>query len=148
MKNIITTIVAALFVTATYFAQEKAPTPKAEYKPKQAAAPAPVLRDEALCKAWKLISYERFSVVNTPEENQKQDGVTYMADGTVFLTMDGVTKTGTWSNDKTRVWVNMVFDNGEKYKFKIVTLTADQFEYIYQDKELMSTKYTCGVQKK
>ena len=95
-----------------------------------------------------MLNYERFSVVNLPEENQKKDGVTYTADGTVFFTIDGIAKTGTWSNDKNRVWINMVFDNGEKYKFKIVTLTADQFIYIYQDPELMSTKYTCEPLKK
>lgn len=146
-KNTISILLMLLVVTFA-FAQEKAPVPRPVYKPKPAATPPVVLHDEALCKAWRMVNYERFSVVNLPEENQKKDGVTYVDDGTVFFTFDGVQKTGTWSNDKTRTWVNMIFDNGEKYKFKIITLTADQFVYTYQDRELMSTKYTCEVLKK
>lgn len=147
MKNFIATFFLVLIVLTVSVAQEKAPTPKA--KPtKQAAVPAAALHDEAFCKAWKMVNYERFSVVNLPAENEKKDGVTFVADGTVFLTIEGVAKTGTWSNDKTRTWVNMLFDNGEKFKFKVVTLTADQFIYTYQDPELMSTKYTCEPLKK
>lgn len=157
MKNRIT-IIAALFATTIHFAQdkpaqdkavqEKPAETKAAPKQKQAATPAPVLRDEAFVKAWKVINIECFHVTNPPNETQKKDGVTFAADGTVFYTMEGIQKTGTWSNDKARVWVNMVFDTGEKLKIKIFVLTPDQLVFTYQDPELVTTKYFCEPVKK
>jgi len=147
MKRTILTLLKIVSIGILSFAQEKAPTPKA--KPtKQAATPAAALHDEGLCKAWKMVNYERFSVVNLPTEMEMKDGVTFVSDGAVFLTLQGLQKTGSWSNDKTRTWITLLFDNSEKYKFKINTLTPNQFVFTYQDPDLMSTKYTCEPQKK
>jgi hypothetical protein len=106
-------------------------------------------KDSLLCKAWKTISIEVFGTINTPNEKQAADGVTYMLDGTAFLTMDGVPKTGKWTFDRAKTYATIeIDDTKEKFRFKIITLTKDQLIYEYQDPELIRTKYTCAPLKK
>jgi len=145
MKKII--ILALATFSTIAFAQQK-PAAKPAAKPEVAATGA-TSKEELLCKAWKLVSTEQFSTINKPTEKQKNDGVTYVADGTAFLTIEGVAKTGKWSFDKPKANVTIEVDGGaEKYKFKIINLTKDQFYYEYQDPDLIRTKYTCEPVKK
>jgi len=139
MKKFTAIIVTLVFSTTLIFAKQQ-----------DSKKPTPLLtvKDSLLCKAWKMVSYELFSVVNKPEENQKNDGVTFMLDGTAFLTVDGVQKTGTWTSDKVTKWVTLIFDGGEKYKIQVMELTNNHLLYEYQDKELMRTKFTCEPLKK
>ncbi len=106
-------------------------------------------KDSLLCRAWKLSSLEEFSTVNKPDEKQKNDGVTFLLDGTAFLIMEGVTKTGKWSFDKPKTNVTIeIADSKEKYRFKLISLTKDLLLYEYQNPELIRTKYSCLPLKK
>jgi hypothetical protein len=151
MKKQLATLLATLFLTTLIFAQQKSET-KPAAKPansKQPAAPAPLTdKDTLLCKAWKASEIERFKVLNKPEEKEKNDGATFMLDGTAFLTMDGVQRTGTWTTDKTKKWISLIFDNGDKVKLQIFTLSDNELVYEFQDKELVRTKYHCVQLKK
>ncbi len=130
-----------LLISAMSIAQQKVP---------QTAVPRPgaILsaanqKDTLLCKAWTLSVVDVFGTVNKPSEKQKNDGVTFILDGTAFLTMDGVARTGKWSFDKPQSNVTIDVDGGkEKFRFKILNLTKDQLQYEYQDPELIKTKYT------
>ena len=150
MKNGIATILASLVLTTVVFAQEKPETKKPDAKTatsKPSAVPAVPARltakDTALCKAWKVSEIERFKVLNKPEGAEKDDGATFVLDGTAFLTMEGMQKTGTWTTDKTKKWISLNFDNGEKIRLQLFTLTNDELLFEYQDKELVRTKYHC-----
>lgn len=122
----------------------------AQPKLKSPAASQPLtFKDSLLCKAWKLDSIEVFGTVNSPNEKQAADGVTYMLDGTAFLIMEGVAKTGKWSFDKPKTYATIeVDDTKEKFRFKVITLTKNKLLYEYQDAELIRTKYNCKPLKK
>jgi hypothetical protein len=106
-------------------------------------------KDSLICKAWKLTIVDVFGTVNKPGEKQKNDGITLILDGTAFLTMDGVARTGKWSFDKPKANLMIDVDGGkEKFRFRIITLTKDQLLYEYQDPELIKTKYTFEPLKK
>ena len=139
MKKIVLLILA---LSATFaYAQPKLNAP--------AANPPLTSKDSLLCKAWKTVSIEVFGTINTPNEKQAADGVTYMLDGTAFLTMDGVPKTGKWTFDRSKTYAIIEVDGTkEKFRFKVITLTKDQLFYEYQDPELIRTKYTCAPLKK
>ena len=106
-------------------------------------------KDSLLCKAWKATSVERFGVISVPDATQKNDGVTFVLDGTAFITIEGVIKTGTWVTDKPKAYV-IITVPGDKWshRLKILNLTKDEFLFEYQDAELMRTKYTCKPIKK
>jgi len=150
-------ILIALILLKSHYANSQQPT-----QVKTAAKPSPDVnqatqRDTLLCKAWKLVSIEQFSVANKPDEKQKNDGITCVLDGTAFLIQNGETKTGKWQFDKTKTNITLELDNAqpwagqgqqpvgqakEKYRYKIITLTADQLIYEYQDPELIRIKYS------
>jgi hypothetical protein len=140
-----------LFGATIIFAQQK-PASKPDAKAVNTTQSQPANSDEKdalLIKAWKLTSIEVFGTINKPNEKQKSDGVTFMADGLAFLTMEGVVKTGKWSFPKPKTYVTIeIDDTKEKFRFKVITLTKDQLLYEYQDAELIRTKYTCEPLKK
>ncbi len=139
MKKVVA--VFAVVCSALMYAQSGA---------KSAAAIQPLSgKDSLLCRAWKLDSIEVFGTINRPTEKQAADGVTYMLDGTAFLTMEGVAKTGKWSFDKAKIYATIeVDDTKEKFRFKVITLTKSKLLYEYQDAELIRTKYNCKPLKK
>ncbi|MCC6690731.1 MAG: lipocalin family protein [Bacteroidia bacterium] len=142
-------LLIALLLSSVVLAQDK-PSAKSG-QPKQTSKPNAVVmtaKDTLLCKAWKPISIERFHVANKPEGTEKDDGVTFVLEGTVFLTMEGVQKTGTWITDKSKKWITLTFEGGTQYRFQIFNLTPTEFYYEYQDAELVRTKYKCEPAKK
>ena len=150
MKKIFIIALAA-FASAAYAQQKPAAKPaQKQAQPAVAATPAVQSdKEKLLIKAWKVVSIEQFGVASKPTDKQKSDGVTFMADGLAFLTIDGVAKTGKWTLDKGKTYVTIqVDDSTEKFRFKIMNLTADQFFYEYQDPELVRIKYTCEPLKK
>jgi hypothetical protein len=148
-----TILFSLMLIGALSYGQQKKPAPAAA---KPAAAPAATSstpasgeKEQQLCKAWKVTIIEVFGTTNAPEGKQANDGVTFINDGTAFLTIDGVAKTGKWSFDKPKANVTIAVDGTtEKFRFKVISLTADEFKYEYQDPELIRTKYTCQPLKK
>lgn len=152
-------LVSAILMNAIVFAQQKqapakvAPAPAKTIPAKtpavQTATPAASEKDKFLCKAWKTTFIESFGTINPPDEKQKNDGVTFTSDGIAFLTFNGAAKTGKWSFDKPKANVTITIDDStEKFKFKVLSLTAEEFKYEYQDPDLIRTKYTCAPLKK
>ena len=121
-------------------------TTKTTTTPVKAALTA---KDSILCKEWKVISIEEFSVSNPPNEMRKNDGFSFLLDGTAFLTIDGVNKTGTWTADKAKTVIVVKVDGDTwVHRFKIFELTKDKLFVEFQTVELVRTKYTCEPKKK
>lgn len=142
MKYIFNLFLALL--VASSFAQSKPQVNSAKSTPFPLTA-----KDSLLCKAWKLKSVEEFSVKNEPNEKQKNDGVTFMLDRTAFVTIEGNTKTGTWSTDaaKTRIMVNVDGEVKETIKLKIEKLEKEELILKYQDPELITSIYIYSAKK-
>lgn len=98
------------------------------------------VKDSLLCKQWKFVSYEEFSVANAPTEQQKNDGVTFLKDRTVFLTQDGKAKTGTWLTDENKTYINITIeDPKEMIKYKLMKVDDKHLTYEYQNEHLIRT---------
>lgn len=138
-----------LFAVAAFFTINLCAQTNTKVAPKPNTQQTDNTKELLLTKAWSLTKTEEFSVESPAEGKQKDDGVTFVADKTLFLTMQGEQKTGTWLLDKTQANVMVTIDGGkEKYRFKILTLTADEFKFEYQDAEYSKIKWTCVPKKK
>jgi hypothetical protein len=143
MKKIISLFsIVAMIITINSYAQKVS-------KPSTNESPAFTSKDSALCRPWKLVTIEEFGVANPPGELQKNDGITFMKDGTVFFTQNGKAKTGTWTLDKGRTWININFeDTKEQMKFKLMKVDDRQLSYEYQDPHLIRTIFNYDPVKK
>jgi len=103
-----------------------------------------------LCQPWKLDTSETFGVIKPASGKEQNDGITMMADSTLFLTVEGKASTGKWMPG---TWgpqyINTNIINVSKpFMFKILKLSDSYMELEYQDEELTKTDYYYSVKKK
>lgn len=112
-------------------------------------SPSFTSKDSALCNQWKLVSIEEFGVANSPNEGQKNDAITFTADGSVFLMREGKAQTGTWTLDKARTNIILIFEQPkEQLRFKLMKVDEKQLRYEYQNPDLIRTIFTYEPVKK
>jgi hypothetical protein len=105
-------------------------------------------QSKMLCKAWKLDTVSVYGVDSKPKAKEANDGITPMADGTIFVTQEGVATTGKWTYVAGRI--NVVADNpANKVSFKVISLADSRLvlEYQYPAPDLSKVKYTYSPKK-
>ena len=138
MKNTMTTLLIITMIISVGKAQKVSLT--------STAAPVFTSKDSALCKPWRLSSVEEFGVENPPGDKQKDDGIVFTGDGNVSFTKDGKAKTGTWSLDKARTNINLVFvEPKEQLHFKLIKVDDKSLKIEYQNPNLIRTVYNYSV---
>lgn len=139
-KSFLILLIAAAFVPAINAQTKTSTTP---------TRPALTAKDSMICREWKVTGIEEFGVSNTPNDKQKNDGFSFMLDGTAFLTMDGVNKTGTWNTDKAKTVISVKVEGDTwLHRFKILELSKTKLFVEFQSVELVRTKYICEPKKK
>jgi hypothetical protein len=99
-------------------------------------------QSKMLCKAWKMDTVSTFGVDKKANAKEANDGITPMADGTLFLTQEGSAYTGTWTYAAGRL--NVTIKNPDsKLSFKIISLADSRLvlEYQYPAPDLSKVKY-------
>ena len=118
---------------------------KSATKKTPTAQPAGVsLSDEKIkmmTKAWVLDTVEQFGVASKPDAKEKNDLITFMADGTLFFTQEGVASTGTWKSVGGRLNIETKSPDN-KISFKIISLADTRLVLEYQTPDLIRIKYT------
>lgn len=110
---------------------------------------APTEKDIALCQQWKLLSTEQFGVKHDLSDAQKNDAVSFMADKTLVLTMDGKNLTGTWTADKAKTFITITLnETKEQMRLKVISLDKQHFSFDHKDKSEFHTIYTYEPAKK
>jgi len=100
-----------------------------------------------LCKAWMLDSVEQFGVVHVTNAKEKTDGVTFMADGTFFITSEGAASTGTWSGNAAP-YINTSTGTPEvKKMYKLISLSDGSMGLQYQTVDLINIQYIYSPKK-
>lgn len=89
---------------------------------------------EKLKQNWKLVATEEFGSKWDVEGKKKGDFVNLKGDGNFEMKLDGKSKSGTWSFNKTGKTINFV-EGDKKFFFKLKTVsdTALAVEYQYPD---------------
>ena len=98
-------------------------------------------KDSLLCREWKMKSFERFGLEHSPEDKQKNDDIIFTRDMKMKIVRDGVAKTGTWSTDKYKTYINMVLDGNEKLMYKLMNVNDKELIYEYQEPSLIRTVF-------
>jgi hypothetical protein len=144
MKTIAALTICTLF-TMQGMAQQKG---KGTTKTHQAKSPLSPEKTKMLCKPWQLDSIENFGVVKPVNDKEKNDGVTFMADSTFFITEEGVPGTGKWKP----AWgttVSATFGTPAVTKqFKIISITDSKLIMSYQTPDLITLTYTYSAKPK
>jgi hypothetical protein len=134
-KQVIPFIVCC-FLTMSVFAQNTNPVKKTS--PVGALTPD---RSKMLCQAWQLDTISEFAVDNKVTSKEANDGVTFVSDGSFFITQEGAASTGTWKYSAGRI--NTVTSNPDnKMSLRIISLADDHLVLEYQDPDLNRTQYT------
>ncbi len=105
-------------------------------------------QSKMLCKAWKLDTVSVYGVDSRPKAKEANDGITPVADGSIFLTQEGVASTGKWTYAGGRI--NVVAENpANKGSFKVISLTDTRMvlEYQYPAPDYSKVKYTYSPKK-
>lgn len=98
-------------------------------------------RSKMLCKPWQLDTISEFGVDNKVNAKEANDGITFVADGSFFITMEGAASTGTWTYSAGRI--NTTTTNPDnKMSFKIISLADNRLVLEYQAPDLTRTQYT------
>jgi hypothetical protein len=125
MKTILTS--ALLLAGIASFAQTAT-------KPAATTQTAPLsAKAKELCKEWVLVKTENFGDEHMPTDKQKTDKLILLQDGHYRLVMEGVTESGTWSLDKSNIWITLTTDGGAVKKFKIIESSATALKVDYRD---------------
>lgn len=133
LSKTILLLIAGCFLAMPAFSQN---TQKAAAKP--ALSPD---KSKMLCKAWQLDTVSEFGVDNKATAKEANDGITLVADGSLFITQEGVAATGKWSYMAGRI--NTVTTNPDKkMSLKIISLTDGRLVLEYQAEDLTRTQYT------
>ncbi len=149
MKKTSVLSICLLFTTGA-FAQQKAATTTGAKPVHHAAKPS--LSPEKLkmlCKPWKLDTIETFGVAKPAGDAQKNDGITMLADSTLFLTLDSKAATGKWMTGSSPKIINTVTGTNleNKKMFTIMKLSDDYLELEYQSPDLIRTHYFFSAKK-
>jgi hypothetical protein len=105
-------------------------------------------QSKMLCKAWKLDTLSEYGVDNKANAKEASDGITFVADGSLFLTMEGNAGTGTWTYAPGRI--NAVLKSPDKtLNFKVISLTDGRLvlEYQIPAPDLSKIKYSYSPKK-
>ena len=102
-----------------------------------------------LCKAWQLDTISMYGVDNKLTSKEANDGITFVADGSLFITQEGVASTGTWTYAGGRI--NTVTTNPDnKMSLRIMSLADGRMvlEYQIPAPDLSRVQYTYSPKKK
>jgi len=140
---------AALIAIGTFIAIPAfAQSTKTETKKVPSSGGTSLSADQSkmLCKAWKLDTVSVYGVDSKPKAKEANDGITPVADGSVFLTQEGVATTGKWTYAGGRI---NVVSPSNKVSFKVISLTENRMvlEYQYPAPDLSKVKYTYSPKK-
>lgn len=103
-------------------------------------------QQKMLCQTWKLDSVSEFGVENKARGKEANDEITFVADGSLSFTQEGVAATGTWSYSGGRI--NTVTKNPDnKISFKIISLTDKRMVLEYQTPDLIRVTYAYSPKK-
>lgn len=137
IKHLTLIVVCSLFVIPV-FAQNATHAKKAASSSGSSLSPE---RSKMLCKPWQLDTISEFGVDNKVNAKEASDGVTFVADGSFFITQEGAASTGTWTYSAGRI--NTTTTNPDnKMSLKIVSLTDNRLVLEYQAPDLSKTEYT------
>src|ERR1035441_8172807 len=130
-------LVITCLITVPVFSQTKSKAKKVS------SSGGTTLSDEKskmLCKAWKVDTISEFGVDSRPNSKQAADGITFVADGSLFITMEGVASTGKWTYSGGRInTVTTSPDN--KMSLKIISLADGRMVLEYQTPDLIRIQY-------
>jgi hypothetical protein len=138
-------IVIGFLTTLPAFSQNTVTTKKA---PPIGGASVSPDRSKMLCKAWQLDSISEYGVDNKANGKQVNDAATFVEDGTFFITLDGVTSTGTWAYAGGRI--NTVTKSPDNtYSFKILGLSDNCLilDFQYPAPDLTRATFTYSPKK-
>lgn len=106
-------------------------------------------RSKMLCKPWQLDTTSEYGVDTKAAGKEANDGITFVADGSFFITQEGVASTGTWTYSGGRI--NTVTTNPDnKLSFRIMSLADNRMvlEYQIPAPDLSRIQYTYSPKKK
>jgi hypothetical protein len=143
MKKTVILSICLLFTMGAFAQQKTAPKPV-----HKGVAMSPE-KLKMLCKPWKLDTIENFGVAKPASAAQQNDGVTFMADSTLFLTMDGQVNTGKWMTGWSAKIINTVTGSNSDIKkmFTLMKLSDDYMELEYQTPDLIRIHYFYSAKK-
>jgi hypothetical protein len=133
-------------ITVSCYAQSTTTPVKKTTSAKQTALTPE--KSKMFCKAWKLDTISEFGVDNKAKGKEANDGITLVADGSLFLTQEGVTSTGTWTYAGGRInTVTTSPDN--KLSFKVMSISDARMVLEYQNPapDLSRIQYTYSLKK-
>ena len=90
---------------------------------------------KSLCKEWKLSKTENFGDQHDPTDQQKNDQLILMDNGRYRFVYNGEAEGGTWTLDKTNVWLTLTTDAGVVKKLKIMESTDTTLKIDYRDSD-------------
>ena len=106
----------------------------------QAATLSPE-KSKMLCKAWRLDSVEQFGVLHAANAKEKGDAITFVADGSYFITSEGVAATGTWKCNGSAYIYTSSGTPENKMMYKIMGLADNRLALEYQTPDLIRIHY-------
>lgn len=140
MKKTLILAPCLLFV-APVFSQSKAHHTTAHKTYHQSATISPE-KSKMLCKPWVLDSVEQFGVAQKASPKEKSDAVTFVADGTFFITSEGVASTGKWTGTANPYIYTTTGTPEEKKMYKLISLSNNKLVLEYQTPDLIRIHYT------
>ena len=144
-KRAILVAIGILFVIPVFSQTAKSTAKKV---PPQGGTSLSAEQSKMLCKAWKLDTVLVYGVGNKPNAKEANDGITLIADGSLFLTFEGVASTGKWTYAGGRInTVTQKPDN--KISFRLMSLADSRLvlEYQYPAPDLSRVKYIYSPKK-
>jgi len=130
MKRII--ILSALFFGLAIFTQAMAQTATSTTT-SASQTTALSAKAKSLCKEWQLSKTENFGDQHDPTDQQKGDKLILMDNGRYRLIYNGAAEGGTWTLDKSNVWITLTQDDGTVKKFKVLESTDNSLKVDYRD---------------
>ena len=125
-----------VLITGFAFAQTSTQTkPASTATTTQTASTDLSAKAKSLCKNWTFTMSENFAQQHQPTDAQKNDQLVLMDNGMYRMTKDGAAQTGTWTLDKSNVWLTLTRDDGTVMKLKIVESTATTLKVDFRDSD-------------
>lgn len=143
MKNILKHLMIIALAVCFFDMQAYAQSTTTPVKKTSSGALSPD-RSKMLCKVWQLDTVSAFGVGNKANGKEANDGITFGADGSFFITNEGAASSGTWTYSAGRINTHTtntdVPDN--KMSFTIISLVDNRMVLEYQSADLTRTQYT------
>lgn len=99
------------------------------------AQPAPLsAKAKALCKTWNFKATFSFDLMQDPTDAQKKDVLIFSEDGHYRWIYNGTPIVGTWTLDKSNVYISLTQDNSTNtYRFKLMESSDTSIRIDYRD---------------